>query len=677
MSAYNRPNETPSMRDVYHSDFSREVRNIEQGLGDARWNASQSPLETGVVPKPAYADMFQPITTDPQPVQSGQRLPSSITTLSGETVNKTNFTHNNMTPFFGSRIRQNVDPEANFSQLDHFTGSGAVFQNKKEVMKNDVFQPTTGLTNICGMTVQQTDTRSRIAVPMARKNEFPIDQVQVGPGLGQGFTAEPSGGFHPFETQVTVKPKTVDELRVIGKERIVDEARSGPLMGTAQRGLVGAIEKNRPETSFCQGAEKFGAGSSAVSKETGRPSVELKDTTRPDTSGEYFAPAGPANSSMNDLRMTETILHETQQLPELPEGSVSLSRTGNDSEDYGKANVQVYSNERTITTTKTVTANITTAVKAAIAPLLDIFRHTKAEYLLDSARPMGELQAGATIPAKPTTYDPVDHQMKTTIKETTIHDGSIGNLKGPETGRDKNPTAMKTTGRNTLPLREEIRNIRSGTYKVTVYDPKQVAKTTMKETIERNKHNGSVDTVHPMGAYVYIEVDVPNTQKQFVSDNDYIGVPEKQAQDGYKVVQYTFVPHNTQKQFVSDNDYIGTAGNKDKKTVSTFMWGSLKDKTGKEILEVGRVPTASGTKNASGTESVSISSNRISEQIAAVREYGNVTRIAATGEFKNGLGENTKVRGLLTKQHDDRLDPSTLSALSGNPYHTGLVPIMA
>lgn len=54
----------------------------------------------------------------------------------------------------------------------------------------------------------------RYYVSNIRSNETPIEKVYVGPGLNQGYTNEPSGGFQQPDAQDYSMPKTTDEIRV-------------------------------------------------------------------------------------------------------------------------------------------------------------------------------------------------------------------------------------------------------------------------------------------------------------------------------------------------------------------------------------------------------------------------------------------------------------------------------
>lgn len=67
--------DVPSMKSLYDSKHWDEVRQQEFGLSTNMWNQAQTPMETGVVPKPAYADQFIPIT--PKFNKSGADAPKN------------------------------------------------------------------------------------------------------------------------------------------------------------------------------------------------------------------------------------------------------------------------------------------------------------------------------------------------------------------------------------------------------------------------------------------------------------------------------------------------------------------------------------------------------------------------------------------------------------------------
>ena len=58
VSPIGRPNETPSMTNMYASDYWTSARRDEETRGQRVNRAAQAPFQTGVVPRPAYASMF-------------------------------------------------------------------------------------------------------------------------------------------------------------------------------------------------------------------------------------------------------------------------------------------------------------------------------------------------------------------------------------------------------------------------------------------------------------------------------------------------------------------------------------------------------------------------------------------------------------------------------------------
>ena len=116
------------------------------------------------------------------------------------------------------------------------------------------------------------------------------------------------------------------------------------------------------------------------------------------------------------------------------------------------------------------------------------------------------------------TYSALYDNPKTTIKETNIHDDHTGNIKVREVSYVNNNDKAKKTLRQTLPFLDTKRNINNTTYYSTyVYDPKIVAKTTLKETtINYNNQYGFISGFFTsiFGGYLNKNVDFKNTQRQ-------------------------------------------------------------------------------------------------------------------------------------------------------------------
>ena len=606
------PEQKPSMQDIYQSQYWNKVQQEERNLVNANWDLSQSPQSTGVVPRPAYAGMYHQYGT---PNQSQDM----VTTLSGDTIKKEHFTHNNMKPYFRGSVKQNMDVHVHEGTLERYTGRSDLFRNKQECANfGDVKRD---LGNIHGMGVQSDFYQDRMELPKSQNNVFPIQQVRVGPGLGVGYNAKPTGGFQQGNTLDYIRPKTVNELRPGNKPKLSYQLPfQGPGKAIAtNRGFVDNLSKNRVDTFYEQTPDQWLSTTASTLGQTERPTQVVKPTSRVTTHVEYEG---------------------------LPTKKTSEYGTG-DKDDYGKASICVYDNERQTTQVRTVISNATSVIKALTAPFTDLFRHTTKEYTVDSARMFGPMQA--QIPSKPTVYDPVDHVMRTTIKETTIHDSTIANLRGPDAVPVTNDQEARTTVRQTTALVDTTRNIASHIYKTVVYDPEILSRTTNRQTLGENPNQiGYVGegVEKRVGAYVHIPVELNNTQRQFTADNDYYG--------------------------------SGGATNEFRPVSSEAEYNAEIDGTREYLnMESYRIPGTQGSKMPFSKEGVDMEVKKLMVDSMAPRDVPNLTRVYQDGPQRVESCEVTKGTNALPNANEHRLDPGILESLKTNPYNLSINPLGA
>ena len=67
----------------------------------------------------------------PVTLKLNEKKVGNFQSLTGETVNSSSLEHNNMVPFFGSKVTQGTGDKGYEGVLDLYTGSGSQ-QNKKE-----------------------------------------------------------------------------------------------------------------------------------------------------------------------------------------------------------------------------------------------------------------------------------------------------------------------------------------------------------------------------------------------------------------------------------------------------------------------------------------------------------------------------------------------------------------
>lgn len=603
----------PSMDNVYQSTYLTDARDAEFQRGAAMWQAATEPWATGVVPQPASASMFAGGPAD----VGDDAAPGGIASLSGETIPTEHFTFNNMVPFFKGNATQNVDVDRGGARLDAMTGRQPFYEHKRE--QEAFFGPTANLAYVNGAPDNSELYKSRVAAPTAQRNFFPIAQERVGPGLNAGYSATPEGGFHNPSTLDFVRPKTTNELRALNnpKETYEKPIAAPPRYGS-KRADLGVVQKNRPDTAFEQTQDQWLQTTGAFRRPTERPSVVLKATAKAGTSDTEYAGAAY--------------------------GAQSRPGAGADA-DYGKASICVYDNARRTTQTKTNVSNLRSLVKAIVAPLLDVFRRTPKEYLVESARTYGNMSI--QVPNKLTVYDPVAHAMRTTIKETTIHDAEIGNLRGPEAGTVHYDDATRTTVRETTPTTDDTRNLSSGTYRVTVYNTEEIARRTHREATADalNIAGFKGEARNHVGAYVSTDVDLKLTQKQFVSDNDHYGGAGAQAE---------FAPMSHEAAEAMEVD--GTRE--------------------MQLAKAGYTPNAQGANAGMDSADVNVDVRKIMSDAVAAREFGNITKAYVVGDKPIEACEVTKQATTLPQVDADRLDPAILASIKTNPYAQKINPIL-
>ena len=472
------------MNNIYETNYSEYVKNDELNKSTKMYNAARNPLKTGIVPKPAYSTMFSDIDNENEIVST------YFTSLTGEKVKKEGFKHNNMQPFLKGNITQNTDIYSDSGKVSRDTGVGGYYFRKKEV--ENFFQPN--VENINGNQENVSFLQDRIEVSKIFNNTLPFEQVKVAPGLNKGFTSTGSGGFQQADTLNYAQPKPIEELRskVNQKESFFEIPIKAAPKGIDKLGEITPFMKNKPETVYEQSSENWFKTTGAITKNSIRPVLALKEPTKQSGHIEYKGNA-----------------------------SAEIIKGVGAKDDYGRKTIIIYDNTRNETQKKTVVSNFTSIIKAITNPITDALKISTKEYLINSARAAGNPQV--QIPSKPSTYDPSD-VFKTTVKETLVHDSDILNL----SANDKKVYSAlfdlaKTTIKETLLHDGDTLNL-SGNDKKVYTALVDLAKTTVKETL---LHDGDTLNLSGINKKVYraLEDLAKTTVKEtLVHDDDILNL---------------------------------------------------------------------------------------------------------------------------------------------------------
>lgn len=357
--------------------------------------------------------------------------------LTGNPIDKDNFKHNNMAPFFGAKIKgRTVDANVSESVLDNMNGSGS--QNIKKTEQAPLFKPQANMQFAHGAPNMTDFYESRVNPSMKMANVKPWEEKQVGPGLNQGYGDKGSGGFNSgMEARDKWTDRNVDQLRVKTNPKMTYslENHEGPAYNYIQTAPTvetqGRVEKHAPDTYFLNTPDRWLTTTGLEKGQTSRAEQVQKDVNRTTTSEEYYGTGSnvEGNAYYVDGHHEQS---KRQQLGGEAMGPANLAKHAQPSSgDYARDSYKLLKNNRTCSNSDRM-GGIGGVIKSAIAPIMDMLRPTRKENVVGNCRLYGD--AGSTVP-KPSVYNPAD-RAPTTIRETT--EGKIGsnhlNVEGQSDG---------------------------------------------------------------------------------------------------------------------------------------------------------------------------------------------------------------------------------------------------
>jgi|TARA_B110000259_G_scaffold184338_1_gene231202 hypothetical protein len=260
-------NEKPVVDHVYSGkQFNKTQEEVIRKV-NKKYNKSLQPFENKV------------ISNNMKHIKTNKHIHSRLADVDMEPGD---FKHNNMVPFFGSKMTQvNVDNNRMQSKLDTFTGTGNFYKKKKEVENfADIKQ---NVNNIAGQENTLEFQKTRYVESKYVTNTLPFVQEKIGPGLNQDYGTSPKGGFQQIDTRQFELPKNVDELRQASNPKSTYDGRVVDGQKEILPGDIGEVCKNLVDTTYAQTEDMYlKSGNSSNSKEAQRPCINLKQTNRSD-----------------------------------------------------------------------------------------------------------------------------------------------------------------------------------------------------------------------------------------------------------------------------------------------------------------------------------------------------------------------------------------------------------
>jgi hypothetical protein len=438
------------------------------------YSTQQAPLAppNGRLPGPkpiTVEDFTAQVRQNPAGIESNPEYISEDveSALSGQMIPPSEFKHNNMVPFFGGRVKQNMRANANNSVLDSYTGAGYTQIAKKEVETMFDYQRPFG--NPFGMESATDFVESRINAPKSRAGERPFEPTRVGPGVNEGFGMLGSGGFQQLEVNEIMRPRTTNQLRTEDNPKLTYNKPVVPgqhFVGSAMDS-PGEVRKYRPDKFFIDENLSRGGAAAPVGlvKEAIRPVQVLPHTTRTDTSTEAFGPAASQDTHQSyvagSYRTPLTQQYGGAGYRNADSSSYFTNDVDAPSADYGRNSYENRPNERTSTSQRTMGLNLVPADSGQVPThYLDDARPTRRAEMEDGVSDFGPAGPAGGAPSV-TIWDPND-VARTTVKETTVN----WNYRG-------------------------VASSASAPNRLKIYDPKDIARPTQKAQLSDREYYGS------------------------------------------------------------------------------------------------------------------------------------------------------------------------------------------
>jgi hypothetical protein len=542
--------------DPYHSNQFNQSQSNERSMMNNSFNSAKDSINTGVIPREGFNQRIFNEKNSHLDFEPDKN--SFKSPLTGQVMRIEEFTHNNMQPFFGSSVKQNTLEGTNDTILENHTGASPVYQEKMEL--KGMFDMERDIGNVFGTAnFASEDIRNRYVPSQMRQNELPTTQIRVGPGLNQGYGWKPSGGLNQPNTRDFVLPKDTNELRTLDNPKLSYKGRI--IMGSRelQRGVVVPPKKNRVETYYRNDPDRYFKTTGAFTKERVRSEVYAKPTHRKNTRS-YMGNAGPT---------TYTKPYQTPAIKQSTKHNYKTSgwRNVDGKRQWDLNNVsedsKVGDYGKKSVEIKPQERDVTqlrrhdTNVKSIVQSIIMPLLDLLKETRKENF--VGNNRPDGVMTAampKKMTVHDPNDIMRTTVKETTIDNDYVGIISA----------AMPN--------------------KMTVYDPNDILRTTIKETTIDNSHVGFHGPTTGAKLTVYDPNDVMRTtikETNIENQSPYNNI----APIGPKaltVYDPNDIMRTTIKETTIDNDHLGHVGQVERRNEGYVIANMLPKTTQKQFL---------------------------------------------------------------------------------------------
>ena len=318
--------------------------------------------------------------------------------LDGNVKTSEGFSHNNMTPFFGGKMTgTNINDSGIYETvLDNLQGSGSQLIEKREV--GSFFTPESNVQHTHGAPNMNDFLQSRVNPSLKVSNVKPWKEQQIAPGLNQGFTTDGAGGYNSYlQERDSLKPRNVDQLRTANNPKASYSLHNheGPLLNPIKNiGVMGKMEKNRPDTHSEHGSQRWFTTNGAYTAATMPTNNDhnVSETKGLNSVG-YFG----ANSYANGETGYAPQNYEKSEKTSLPQkpfiNLIGTDKKSANSGDYGHKTHEVLENNRSTTNAASLgnAYGANSVLGSVVNPIVNMLRPTRKTNVVGNLRESGNV----------------------------------------------------------------------------------------------------------------------------------------------------------------------------------------------------------------------------------------------------------------------------------------------
>jgi hypothetical protein len=471
--------------------------------------------------------MFNPsnvgtnINQDPFSNYGNNSNGKDISLLTGMPIEKE---HNNLVPFFGGSIRQNVETFTNESKLDNYTGNTSTFFHKQEQPQ---FFDNVAEMGVIGNTKTPLLTDNieldRFIPSVYRQNEKPFYEERV--------AAPISGTINDPVTKAGGEFKSIDELRAGNKPQISYSARNNSGQFGSVRGIQGHVAKNRADTFYEHTQDKL---FTSVGAYTGNMSnlnyQNLQETARQNQNLEYYGAAGDTGKSQRQRISSMDNTSEFNALFQVPmRQQLSTDTTRNiktnlnpDGDNYNVNSYSLPELERNSLASQPL-SNVNNSLSGHQIGIQDQVKSTLKQSLL-SGDNSGNIRS-VQINSSNTEGLGTDYSFKTTQKESLVKSKYKGQIsKNDSMGYDIANYDAKTTQKESTLNKNYLAQFNDSNKnpmgRDAFNDPQKI-----RNAIEIKDYRGNVETLYkdPQDRTQYLNADISEIKEDSLTRDHFSG----------------------------------------------------------------------------------------------------------------------------------------------------------